>query len=231
MAAWNFNTVLFVLAMLTVFMTAFYMFRAVFMTFGGQSRAPAAHPVHAHESPWVMVLPMLVLGVLAVISGLWNVTGQFSGLMGEGHAVKSFVSGFFGILTHPLPLISLVVALAGLALAWAMYSAKLVSAEKVGQLFKPVYTLLLNKYWMDELYQKIIVQKLLYDGLFKYFQWLDTRVVDGATRGTAGAAINSGKTARQTQTGQLQVYAFTIAAGIVAAIESALLFIASRCYW
>jgi NADH-quinone oxidoreductase subunit L len=217
-AAWDFNKVLFGLVMLTVFMTAFYMFRVVFMTFGGQSRAvpDRVHPAHPHESPWVMVLPMLVLGVLAVVSGLWNVTGQFSAFMGEETILKSFTNGFFGVLTHPLPLISLAVAVAGLALAWAMYGAKWISAEKMGQRFKPLYTLFLNKYWIDSLYENIVVKTLLQNGLFAAFQWLDTRVVDGATRGLAALTSSSGKAARQAQTGQLQWYAFSIVLGIMA---------------
>ena len=79
--------VLFYLAMITVFMTAFYMFRAVFMTFGGEYRGgdPEAHGSHPHESSRVMVMPMVVLAVLAVVSGLWNVTGHFGALMGHGH--------------------------------------------------------------------------------------------------------------------------------------------------
>jgi NADH-quinone oxidoreductase subunit L len=76
---------LFVLALITVFMTAFYMFRAVFMTFGGEYRggSPEAHG-HPHESPPVMVMPMVILAVLAVVSGFWNVTGQFGAFMGHG---------------------------------------------------------------------------------------------------------------------------------------------------
>ncbi|HSW57907.1 MAG TPA: NADH-quinone oxidoreductase subunit L [Dehalococcoidales bacterium] len=213
--ALDFNTLLFALAMVTVFMTAFYMFRVVFLTFGGKSRSQGHHGTHAHESPWVMVLPMLVLGILAVISGYWNVTGQFSTFLGEGHGLKSFISGFFGVLTHPMALISILVAAAGIVLAWAIYSARLISAEKIGNLFKPVYTVLINKYWMDELYENLFVKNFLNKGLFRVFQWFDTHVVDGATRGTASGAINSGRGARQTQTGQLQLYAITIAAGIV----------------
>ncbi|MDP7676332.1 MAG: proton-conducting transporter membrane subunit, partial [Dehalococcoidales bacterium] len=96
---------LFILAMITVFMTAFYMFRVVFLTFGGEYRGDG----HPHESSSVMVTPMVVLAVLAVVSGLWNVTGQFGAFMGHGE-VHGFAYGFFGILTQPLPWISLILA-------------------------------------------------------------------------------------------------------------------------
>ena len=76
--------VLFVLAMITVFMTAFYIFRVVFLTFGGEYRGGSAE-AHGkpHESPSVMVMPMVVLAILAVVSGFWNVTGDFSALYGS----------------------------------------------------------------------------------------------------------------------------------------------------
>ena len=212
---------LFVLAMLTVFMTAFYMFRVVFMTFGGESRATAGHIAEhgqPHESPRVMVIPMLILGILAVISGFWNVTGHFNMFMGEAGEAQGFISGLFGIFTHLLPWISLIMAGLGIFLAYAIYSAKWLSAEKIGQMFRPVYNLLLNKYWMDVLYERIIVNLFMLKGIFSQLQWVDTKVVDGAANGTASATIKGGKYFRRTQTGHLQVYGLTIGAGLIAII-------------
>ena len=80
-----------------------------------------------------MIVPMLVLGILAVVSGFWNVTGGFSAFLGEGGETQSFLTGFFGVFTHPLPWIALLVACAGIVLAAIMYSAKWLSPEKVGQ--------------------------------------------------------------------------------------------------
>ena len=230
-AALENQPVLFALAIITVFMTSFYMFRVVFLTFGGESRAPAhAENSHGtghgkpHESPAVMVVPMLILGVLAVVSGFWNVTGHFSEFLGEGHGIQGFFSGFFGIFTHPLPWISLIVAALGILLAYAMYSARWISAEKVGAMCRPVYTVFYRKYWMDELYEKVIVSIVLLGGLFKKLQWFDTRIVDGTANGTADITIGSGKVARLAQTGQLQLYALTIGMGIVAIIICLFLF-------
>jgi NADH-quinone oxidoreductase subunit L len=212
---------LFVLAMLTVFMTAFYMFRVVFMTFGGESRATAGHIAEhgqPHESPRVMVIPMLILGILAVISGFWNVTGHFNMFMGEAGEAQGFISGLFGIFTHLLPWISLIMAGLGIFLAYAIYSAKWLSAEKISHMFRPVYNLLLNKYWMDVLYERIIVNLFMLKGIFSQLQWVDTKVVDGAANGTASATIKGGKYFRRTQTGHLQVYGLTIGAGLIAII-------------
>jgi NADH-quinone oxidoreductase subunit L len=218
------NPILFYLAMITVFMTAFYMFRAVFITFGGEYRGGAAssHGGHEdgklHESPWVMIVPMVILAVLSVVSGWLNVTGSFSQFL--GHAgngeVQSFIGGFFGILAHPLPLISLLVAGLGIFLAYAMYSAKWLSAEAVGRVFKPFYTLFSRKYWFDELYERVIVVRVLVDGIFAALSIFDSRVVDGAVNGVARGTTEASGVMRRAQTGQLQVYGIAIAIGVIA---------------
>ena len=210
--------VLFYLAMITVFMTAFYMFRVVFMTFGGEYRggSPEAHG-KPHESPSVMVTPMVVLAVLAVVSGLWNVTGQFGALMGHGET-QSFAQGFFGILTHALPWISLIVAGLGILLAYAMYSARWLSAERVGSLFKPLYTLFYRKYWLDELYENVIIRVALLKVLFAVFEVFDSKGIDGTVNGVANGAMATGRAVRQAQTGQLQLYGLFIGIGVVAIV-------------
>ncbi len=210
--------ILFILAMITVFMTAFYMFRVIFMTFGGEYRGggPESHG-KPHESPSVMVTPMVILAILAVVSGLWNVTGQFGALMGHGHT-KGIIEGFFGIFASPLPWLSLILAGAGILLAYAIYSAKWLSAERIGSFFKPLYTLFIRKYWMDELYEDIIVRKDLIGGLFAGFQLIDTNVIDGVVNGVANTAMASGKAIRRAYTGQLQLYGLFIGIGILAII-------------
>jgi len=210
--------ILFYLAMITVFMTAFYMFRVVFMTFGGEYRGGGAEG-HGkpHESPSVMVMPMVVLAILAVVSGFWNVTGQFGAFVGHGET-HSFAEGFFGILTHSLPWISLILAGLGILLAYAMYSAKWLSAERIGGLFKPLYTLFYRKYWFDELYEKVLVGKVLVGGFFAGLQGFDTYGVDGAVNGIASGAVATGKVIRKAHTGQLQLYGLFIGIGILAII-------------
>jgi NADH-quinone oxidoreductase subunit L len=210
--------ILFALAMITVFMTAFYMFRVVFLTFGGEYRGGSAE-AHGkpHESPSVMVMPMVVLAILSVVSGFWNVTGQFGAFMGHGET-HSFIEGFFGILAHSLPWLSLILAGLGILLAYAMYSAKWLSAERVGSMFKPLYILFSRKYWFDELYENIIVKLALLKGLFAGLQGFDTYGVDGAVNGIASGAIATGKAIRKAHTGQLQLYGLFIGIGIIVII-------------
>ena len=212
--------VLFYLAIITVFMTAFYMFRAVFMTFGGEYRggseeAHGAHGSHPHESPRVMVIPMVVLAVLAVVSGLWNVTGHFGAFMGHGET-HGFLAGLFHPFTQPLPWLSLILAGLGILLAYAMYSKRSISPERIGSLFKPLYTLFYRKYWFDELYENIIVRAALLKGFFAGLETFDNRAVDGVVNGVANGAIAGGRAIRHTQTGQLQLYGLFIGIGILA---------------
>jgi len=216
--------VLFYLAMITVFMTAFYMFRVVFMTFGGSYRG-GGEDAHGkpHESPAVMVMPMVVLAVLAVVSGLWNVTGDFGVLFGHGHT-HSFAEGFFGILGHALPWISLILAGLGILLAYAIYSAKWLSAERFGAMFKPLYNLFLHKYWLDELYEQGIVKLALIKGLFAGFQALDSYGVDGAANGLAQGAMATGRAVRKAHSGQLQLYGLFIGIGVIVIIACFYLF-------
>jgi len=209
--------ILFYLAMVTVFMTAFYMFRAVFLTFGGEYRGGAEAHGKPHESPSVMVMPMVVLAVLSVVSGLWNVTGAFGKFFGHGET-HGFVRGFFGILAHPLPWLSLIVAGLGILLAYVIYSAKWLSAERVGSIFKPFYILFSHKYWFDELYEVVIVKNFLVRGLFAVFQFFDSYGVDGAVNGVANGAIATGRAIRKAHTGQLQLYGLFIGIGILAII-------------
>jgi NADH-quinone oxidoreductase subunit L len=218
--------VLFWLAMITVFMTAFYMFRVIFLTFFDTYRGGApsehgddSHHSHGpHESAKVMVVPLVILAVLSICTGWLNVSGAFSGFMGhetEGESA-GFVQSFFGILAHPLPLIALLVALAGIALAYLIYGAKKISAESIGKMFKPLYILFSRKYWMDELYEKVIVGNVLYKGLFAFFAAFDSRVIDGTVNGLAHGTAAAGGSLRKLQNGQLQLYIATMVLGVVA---------------
>ncbi len=219
--------VLFALALITVFMTAFYIFRVIFLTFGGAYRgaSPDAHAghgehggTHLHESSPVMVIPLVILAIFAIASGWLNVTGGFSRFMGEGGETQGFMRGLLGILAHPLPLIALAVAILGILLAYAIYSARWLPAEQIGSRFKPLYILFSRKYWFDELYENVIVKKLLLNGLFAAFQKFDSGGVDGAVNGIGNGVMAGGRAIRRAQTGQLQLYGLFIGIGIVAIV-------------
>jgi NADH-quinone oxidoreductase subunit L len=224
-ASLHHQPILFVLAMITVFLTAFYSFRMIFLTFGGKEKsAPAGNTHELHESPWIMLAPMAVLGVLAVISGFWNVTGQFSLFLGAKSPHTGLLSGVLGVLVHPLPLVALATSALGIFSAWGIYSAGWSVAVGVKTALKPLNTLLTNKYWLDVLYENIIVKKILLNWLFAKMQWFDTSIIDGSANGLAHTHVGIGGVLKKIQNGQLQLYALSIGIGLIAIIVGVLLF-------
>ena len=235
--AWEHTPVLFWLVIITVFMTAFYMFRAVFLTFGGEYRGGEAglhgvaggtekHNAHhePHESPAVMLFPMVILAIFAIGAG-WNFwaggavkflgQGSYAGLADATWEQHGFFSLFSNAVKEPLPLIALAVALGGILLAYAIYSKKWLSAERIGKVFAPLYTLFSRKYFMDELYEQVLVVRVLVNGLFYRIQQFDTYVVDGTVNGLGKITVRAGGSLRRLQTGQLQSYGLAIVIGVV----------------
>ncbi len=213
--------ILFWLAMITVFLTAFYMFRAIYMTFHGKYRGGATDDgvdhSHTHESPWVILGPLVFLSILAVIAGWWNITGDFGELMGHhgGHAAHSFAEGLIAPFTHTLPVIALVVGLFGIFMAYVIYNKQWIKPETMGKVFGPLYTLVYRKYFFDELYENVIVKLALIKGLFTGFTLFDSKGVDGAVNGVADGIMGCSRAFRQAQTGQLQLYGLFIGIGVV----------------
>ena len=224
------RAILFYLAMITVFMTAFYMFRALFMTFHGEYRGTSSghggHGEHAHlhESPKVMLIPMFVLAALAIGSGWININGWFGRFFGEHHSYDWEHAFTLFSSHHYLPLISLIIALLGVGFAYAMYIRTRPSAESIGRRFSPLYTLFSRKYWMDELYERLFVVRVLVDGIFWVLHLFDTYIVDGIVNGIAGATIGGGRVIRRAQTGRLQAYGLVMFVGILVIVGCIYLF-------
>jgi NADH-quinone oxidoreductase subunit L len=218
--------VLFWLGLITVFMTAFYMFRAIFMTFHGEYRGgdPDGDYHHTHESPKVMVAPLVFLAALAIGAGWWNLANGFGNFFGhEGEmAVSSAAAGVFApfahfsftSFSHALPVVSLILALLGIFAAYTIYIKKWVTAESVGRFFGPLYTWALRKFYFDELYENLLIKKVLAGGLFKVFSLFDSKGVDGVVNEAGALVTGSGKAVRQSQTGQLQFYGLFIGLGV-----------------
>jgi NADH-quinone oxidoreductase subunit L len=223
-SAFEAQPVLFWFALITVFLTAFYMFRAIYMTFHGQYRGGATDDGidhhHTHESPVVMVWPLVFLALLAIGAGWWNLTGGFNHFIGhEAETATNVASGLFGVFGHtvngvPLPLISLLVGLFGIFSAYAVYNRRWIKAETLGKVFGPLYTLVFRKYFFDDLYEGIIVKVVAIKGLFNGFEIFDRRGVDGMVNGVSDVIMEGGRAIRRAQTGQLQLYALFIGIGV-----------------
>jgi len=226
-AVWHDDKLLFFVAMAVVFMTAFYSFRAVFMTFEGEYRggeAPEhgnAHHGTPHESPWVMAAPLLVLAVPAALAGFTNLPNDslqalghlLHGSLPEESAHALHHAGFNAVIAAA----STALALAGIALAWAIYVRRVVPADDLQRTFGPVHTLVARKYYMDELYEDVVVRRGLYAFATRAGQWFDTNVVDGAVNGAGALTRRAGDTLRWVQSGSVQAYGTVGFAGLVIA--------------
>jgi NADH-quinone oxidoreductase subunit L len=204
------NPLLFAVMLLTAFMTAFYIFRVLFMVFGGSYRGTE----HPHESPRVMLIPMLVLAVLAIGSGWLNATGGFDSFLSHVET-HSWVSGIFGVLEHSLSWASLLAAGLGIFLAYAIYAAAWLSPTKVRRFFRSAYAVFIHKYWLDDLYENLLARTLLYRGIFQGLSFFDRQVVDGTMNGLGQVSLGAGRLIRRAQTGQLQIYGTAAFLGII----------------
>ena len=227
--------VVYALGLVAVFMTAFYMFRALFMTFDGDFRggadaeaqdsdgadAEGLHLGHVslRESPAVMVVPMAILAVLAVLVGFianplvdlgFVPVHWFIHFMAEGWVAVEIPS--FHIL---LAVVSSAAAAAGIFVAYMMYYRQAWSAEDMGQRFRLAYTTLSRKYYFDELYEDILVRRVFYNGVARILDWVDKNVVDWVADRIGWLGANIGTPLRQLQTGQIQQYGAAISVGIL----------------
>ena len=218
------------LALAAVFMTAFYMFRALFMTFGGEFRggsdadpeADAHGEIHLGEPPAVMVLPLVVLGIAAVVAGF-----LVNPIVDIGIVPAHWLSHFLHAKTEDpsiaIALGSTLVALAGIALAYLMYSARKLTPEQVGSRAGPAYNLLLRKYYFDELYETLLTGRVFYGSVAKSLDWVDKSIVDGAVRMIGSLGRNVGRAMAHVQTGQLQGYGIVVSMGVIAIFAVVLL--------
>ena len=228
-AAWNDDKILWAVAMAVVFMTAFYSFRAIFLTFhgdykGGEPPEHGSHDAHAgkpHESPLIMVLPLLILAVPATLAGFVNFpthsTEALAHLL-EGALPESSAEALHHqTFNWGIAISSSALAFAGIGLAYAVYQAKAISAESLQKVWGPVHTLVARKYYMDELYENLIVKEGLYNFTTRIGQWIDTNIIDGAVNGAATVARRTGDGLRWVQSGSVQAYGTVGFAGLVAA--------------
>jgi NADH-quinone oxidoreductase subunit L len=229
-------TFVFILAMIAVFMTAFYMFRALYMTFegefkGGSDKDPDAHPhgpVHLTESPLSMVAPMIILVIPAVIIGLisnapYNMLGieahwlshmlEYSLPKGMENLVHVEGANKFNI---PLAIFSSLIAISGIALAIALYKPNPKLSFKYLDKFNQVHRILINKFYIDELYEGILVKKVYYNGIANISNWFDKYIVDTLVVISGWIAINIGAVLKQFHNGQTQTYATITSLGIIA---------------
>jgi NADH-quinone oxidoreductase subunit L len=170
------------------------------------------HP-HPHESPAVMLIPLIVLAVPAIIAGFANLDHDFERVVaGALPADLELEETKFRL---GIAIASTLVPLAGVALAYVIYGARLVSAESLARTFKAPYNLLANKYYLDTLYERVIVDRLFYRGVGGALSEFDRLAVDGAVNGAGVGARQSSNILRHLQSGEFQTYAALAFSGLV----------------
>ena len=212
--------VLYAIGLLTALLTSFYMFRLIFLTFSGKPRYNE-HKVHVHESPWSLRGPLVVLAVLSAIGGWFALPTFFQG----PDYFANFLAALFGghetgeagaqQLELTLAFVAVTAAVVGFLVAYRLYHMKPGEADELAKRMKRTYTLLLNKYYVDELYAAVIVRPLLWLSTNVFWKAVDVRAIDGAVNGIASSTSAIGDSVRHTQSGNTRSYAMWVVVGAI----------------
>jgi NADH-quinone oxidoreductase subunit L len=224
------SRVLWLVGLLTALLTAFYMFRLIFLTFFGAPRYDQNH-VHVHESPRSMLVPLIILAVLSIGGGWMAAPALFDGT----DRFEEFLAPVFasaaamrpqtaaGEASHAmefhLMLAAIATALAGFLTAWWFYIRKPETPEKLSESLHAPYTLLLNKYYVDELYAFLIVRPLEWISTNVLWRGVDSAAIDGAVNGVASLARRFGGGLRQLQSGNARSYGAWVVGGAAVVIS------------
>jgi NADH-quinone oxidoreductase subunit L len=206
-------------------LTAFYMFRLYVLTFRGPSRLSHEAEHHLHESPRSMIAPLVVLAALSVVGGLVGPPMQEG-----GHAFQRWLAPVFEASHHVghgghhevpratewvLILLSVGIAAAGILAAFRVYLQRPSLATSLQQRLGGLHRLLLNKYWVDEIYHALVVAPV-HAASQRLWRFWDERIVDGTVNGVAYTLEGVSAVLRLFQTGFVGTYALLFTAGVVA---------------
>ena len=215
------SIVLWGIASVAAGVTAFYMFRAVFMTFHGESRVEPEAMKHLHESPSVMTTPLIVLAGLATVGGFLgipmiegvNVLHNFLGPTFEaahydfGHAEVHHhsVAAELGLMG-----LSLAIALTGIGLAYYFYIKNTAARDSLYKTFGRIHKVVFNKYYVDEIYDAIFTHPIVAVSREMLHKVVDVIIIDGFVNGVGSFFITLSDMVRRFQSGQVRSYALTM---------------------
>jgi NADH-quinone oxidoreductase subunit L len=214
--------VLWVLGVVGAFMTAFYSFRLIYLTFWGKSRIDHEVEHHVHESPRVMTIPLMILAFFSITIGLIGMPGA---IIPHANLFGDFLAPLFPHAEHAaaeshglerwLMVFSVMVALAGIRMAYSLYVKNTAIPDRIADKFKGTYNLLLNKYRVDELYNYVFVDGLVHKLAKVLYSVGDVKIIDGFINWSAAAIGRTSERGRKLQTGYVQQYAFSMGLGLV----------------
>jgi NADH-quinone oxidoreductase subunit L len=212
------HTLFWGIATVAAFITAFYMFRAVFMTFHGEEKFDHHH-VHPHESPSLMTVPLMTLAGLSVVGGLVGFP-----IIEGANKFKEFLAPAITPLVHEvhspvwfeitMMAFSMAVAIAGIYMAYKFYMKRPDLPEKVTEKIPVIYDLVYHKYYVDEIYDAAVVEPIK-NGSDFLWHGVDENVIDGAVNGSATTVGWLSSQLRKLETGFVQSYALAILIGAV----------------
>jgi NADH-quinone oxidoreductase subunit L len=217
------SPILWLAGMFTAVLTAFYMFRLLFLTFYGPPRMEPDVEQHAHESPRVMTLPLMILAFLALVGGyigLPKVLGGgawFEKFLEPSLAIEHIAGQAIPIshsLEYTLMLSSIIAAGIGIYFAYNFYIVHPDRPKQLAERFNDIYTVLINKYYIDEFYNLVIVRPTISIGLF-FWKIGDVRGVDAFANGLAGFFGWFSSKFRFIQTGMVRNYALLFVIGVL----------------
>ena len=235
--AFGTSWVYWLIGVITAFITSFYMFRLMYMTFGGEYRggapdqghSPHGHDDHGHdnhghghgdphESPWVMLGPLVILAVLSVFGGFVGCGNRFEHFLApvfqQGANVIAQETSDAGKSTeYLLMVISISVAGLGWLLAWLLYSRRPQLPARIAASLGGLYQAVVHKYYVDEIYAAVFVKPLIEGSTTILWHGVDQDVIDATVNNSATAAREVSDAARQMQSGNLRSYAGWVAAG------------------
>jgi NADH-quinone oxidoreductase subunit L len=227
--------VFWLIGVITAFITSFYMFRLLYMTFFGDyhgaqvdahghishGHADAGHG-EPHESPMVMLVPLMILAALSLVGGLVGIGNRFEHFLapvfGTAEVAESAVEGASRSTEYLLMGVSVGVALLGWYLAYLFYHKRKDLPQKIADALGGFYEAIVNKYWIDELYAAVFVKPLIDGSTRILWQGVDRRVIDDTVNDVADGARHLSDEVRHMQSGNLRSYAGWIAAGSAAVI-------------
>jgi NADH-quinone oxidoreductase subunit L len=185
-----------------------------------------AHAHGVHESPWVMTLPLILLAILSIIGGWVGIPAA----LGGHNEFEHFLAPVFSTAAVPavetashsleltLAAISLLTAALGIFIAWFFYCRKPGTAAALAQKFRPIYSLLDHKYWVDEIYGRLIITPLLVISRIGLNGLIDGGIIQGTASGLAASTRGGGWLVRRIQSGNIRSYAGWLAAGAAVVI-------------
>jgi len=234
------NITFWLLGLAAAGLTSFYMFRLIFLTFFGKPRFDE-HEVHVHESPRNMTVPLMILAFLSIVGGwfaaphllgktdyfdaflhpVFSAYGVQSGIE-QGASLAGAAGEAGGIspspameLFHALTGPPVILAIIGLLVAWWFYIRRRDAPKKLAERVHGLYTLLLNKYYVDEIYAILFIRPFLWISTNVLWHVVDERVIDGTVNGFADVARDAGGQARELQSGNARSYATWVVIGAV----------------